>query len=111
MNLTPTAILYFRGQKIYSNSASINIGRGQGMNGFLGRILNKRKELNMVMNDTSGVQILGVKHQTKSGQILILDLSVYKRSFYVNEEMLVASKKPIGLKDAKHPQLPFLQLT
>lgn len=32
----------------------------------------------MLVNSTSGLQIIGAKHRTKNGQILILDLSVYK---------------------------------
>jgi hypothetical protein len=98
MNLTPTAILYFRGQKIYSNSTNLNIGNAQGGNGLIRRILNKGKEMNMVMNNSAGVQILGVKHLMKNGPIFILDLSVYKRSFYFNEEMLLACKKAMGVK-------------
>ena len=36
------------------------------------------EQIEMLVNDTTGLQIVGIKHRVKNGQILILDLSVYK---------------------------------
>ena len=36
----------------------------------------------MLLNESTSLQIVGAKHRVKNGQILILDLSVYKESFY-----------------------------
>jgi hypothetical protein len=45
---------------------------------FWNLLLNRNNALSMVVNDTNSLQILGIKNQVYSGQILILDLSVYK---------------------------------
>ena len=72
---------------------------------FMSRLIRNPQDLYMFVNDTPGLQIIGVKHAYNSGQILILDLSVYKESFYYNFDAMIATKKaPQNIKQW-HPQL------
>lgn len=44
---------------------------------FLSRIIKRNDDVYMLVNDTPALQIIGIKHPLKNGQILVLDLSVY----------------------------------
>jgi len=75
INLIPGGIAYFNGEKMYSNTTQLKVTR---QTDFWSRLLKRDNFLSMVVNDTPALQILGLKHSLHSGQILILDLSVYK---------------------------------
>jgi hypothetical protein len=75
INIIPGGIAYFNGEKMYSNTVQLKVTR---QTDFWSRLLKRDNCLSMIVNDTPALQILGLKHPFHSGQILILDLSVYK---------------------------------
>jgi hypothetical protein len=64
INLIPGGIAYFRGEKIYSNTAQLKVTQ---QTGFWSRIIKRDIFLSMAVNDTPGLQILGIKHPVHLG--------------------------------------------
>lgn len=61
-------------------------------------------------NRTQQMQIIGLTHLRNKGVILILDLSVYKESLYVNLNHVLASKYSLENAITIHPKLATHQL-
>jgi len=103
INLTPASMIYVRANKVYANSRKIKTKKVKNnkVADFF-NIFNGKEPVKMLINDTPALYILGCKHHHKQGHIFILDLGVYRESFYYNWGYLIASRIEPQDKQ-KHP--------
>lgn len=61
--------------------------------------------MNEWLNRSTNMQIVALSHPLKKGPILILDFKVYKDSFYISPNHLIASKHKISENLTNHGKI------
>lgn len=103
ISLPPAGIVYLKAPRLFA-SADIKTAPATPL-GWFSALLGSQTLV--AVNDTSTLQVMGVKHPIKQGRLLILDLGTYRDSFYFSEESLVASRKAPSNR-LRHPLLPMV---
>ena len=101
ISMPPASIVYVTGVRLFS-SADIKVTSAIGRGWF-----SPKNQTRLAVNDSPSFQIMGLKHPLKQGRVLVLDLAIYKDSFYFSGESLLACRKPLENR-SKHPLLPLL---